>query len=592
MLSTDRDKLIAAVYSVGMSPEYYDESLETIDALVLTKMAEGAHNIQMHDRRVSEPNTAKSKHRIDPEILHHVRRSNDINDRIGRQNQERPRAELLLDTAPNPAFIFDSNENIVAMNDLAKNKNDNACHLKLAECCANIYVLEKVRKFVANRKNQKLLIEPGYINTEHNMNTCILVRKIDTDLKVRDDKQDRHSRELYFFTIINLGFDASKTDLFKETYGLTRAEVEVAVHLASGQQLPEIAADRGVKIQTIRNQIKEIKSKTHSRDVPSIVRLVCGFSAGVLTSSHLSTSVETNPQKTRPLSTHRHITLRDGRALHYLEQGDPEGVPVLMLHTIPHGAKLMPEASKSAMQMNLRIISPYRPGFAQSDACHVRGEARLDIVAADIHELLGKLNIVKVMIVGVGTGSIYALRFTSLYPNRVSHLFAVSRTPMWREEWISKVSRRQRLMIRLTRHTPQLLPLVMRATTAYIDRGHAKDLCRTTCGGSAADMLALENAEISGVMEKEVMEGVRQGYESHHCDIPLSLLDFSQEALRLKHRFYVLHGDDDKVVDIAESQAFVDFVPGTELEIVKGAGHLLIYSHWEHVLQAIKSKQK
>lgn len=590
MLNADRDKLIAAIYSVGMSPEYYDESLETIDALVLEQMTEDAQSMHAPDFEGSKLNKAEDNYRIDAEILHHVRRSNDINDRIGRQNPEKPRSELLLETAPNPAFIFDSDENIVAMNDLAKSNNGNRHHQKLAECCANAYVLEKIRKFVANSKNQKLLIEPGYINVEQNMNTCILVRKIDGDLKGRDDKKNGYLGALYFFTIVNLGFDTSKTNMFKETYGLTQAEVEVAVHLASGLQLLEIATNRGVKIQTIRNQVKVIKSKTQSRDVPSIVRLVCGFSAGILTSSHLSRTGKIETQKTTPLKLHQQITLRDGRALHYLEQGDPEGIPVLMLHTIPFGAELMQEASKAAMRLNLRIISPYRPGFNQSDTHHARGDDMLDVVAADIYELLVKLDIAKASIVGVGTGSTYALRFTSRHPNRVSHLFAVSRTPMWRDEWITKTSRRQRLMIRLTRYTPKLLPLMSRATMAYIDRGHAKDLCKTICGDSTADMLALQNSAISELMERETIAGLQQGCESQHRDIALSVKDYSHEALRLKHRFYVLHGDDDKVVDIAESQAFADFVPGTELEIVKGAGQLLIYSHWERVLQAVKKR--
>jgi len=73
-------------------------------------------------------------------------------------------------------------------------------------------------------------------------------------------------------------------------------------------------------------------------------------------------------------------------------------------------------------------------------------------------------------------------------------------------------------------------------------------------------------------------------------DTILTVTDFSQEANRLAHEFNILHGDDDKVIDIAQSRAFADLVPGTELEIVKGGGHLLIYSHWERVLQAIKKK--
>lgn len=239
-MDIDRDKLISAVYSAGMAPEYFDESLDTIDTLVFKKTAAFSGHSPVPDIDELSPKNDTNKPEIDPEILHHVQRSNEINDRLGRTEPEKSRTDLLLDTTPNPAFIFDQQENIVAMNDLAKNENANQECQKLAEYCTNTHILEKIRKFMAKATRQKLLIEPGYINAEQNENTCILVRKIDADLKVHPDKFYRQSRSLYFFTVVNLSFDPSRAELFKETYGLTGAEVAVAVHLASGMQLPEI----------------------------------------------------------------------------------------------------------------------------------------------------------------------------------------------------------------------------------------------------------------------------------------------------------------------------------------------------------------
>ncbi|PHR92687.1 MAG: hypothetical protein COA69_07610 [Robiginitomaculum sp.] len=581
-MNADRDKLITAVYSAGISPEYYHESLETIDTLVFANPAGDADNIIESGSGLPKSNNGKLNPSIDSEILHHIQRSSEIIDHLGRQKQGKSRAELLLDTAPNPAFIFDHAENIIAMNDMARNNGQKPCR-KLADCCTNIYVLEQIRTFVFKNKTQKLLIEPGYINAEGNVNTCILVRKMDENLNVPSDKTR------YFFTIVNLGFDQSKTGLFKETYELTQAEVDVAVHLASGLQVSEIAAARKAKIDTVRFQIKAIKRKTNSRDIPSIVRLVCGFSAGILTSSQLSPLEGIHGNQPTPLKIQKQITLRDGRNMSYLEQGDPDGAPVLLLHTIPYGAELIKGAAEAAKRMNLRIISPYRPGYGRSETQkNVKGDAYINLVCADMYELLGRLNITRVAIAGIAIGSVYGMRFAHLYPDRVSHLFAISRTPMWKDEWIAKTPRRQRLIMRLTKYTPQLLPLILRATMAYIDKGNGKDLFNISCADSAADILALKNPEISGLMEREFVEGLIPGYEAFHHEIVLGMKDYSQEALRLKHKFYILHGDDDKIFDVSQSQAFADYVPGTKLEIVKGAGHLLIYSHWEHILRAIK----
>ncbi len=595
-MSADRDKLIAAVYSVSMSPQYFDESLDTIDALLFANLAEDSESQLRPNGGVSGTINGQSQQNIDPEILHHVARANEIRDRLGRQQMgrqqtEQSRPKLLLATASNPAFIFDHGENIIAMNDLAKNSNGNAHYRTLADCCTNFDVLNRIRKFMASAKPHKLMVEPGYINAEQNINTCILVRKIDgiseSDVPIRG--QDL--QHLYFFTMVNLGFDNSKAELFKTAYGLTQAEVDVAIHLASGLQIPEIAEKRNTKIVTIRSQIKVIKSKTHSRDMVSLIRLVCGFSAGILTSSQLSQSGQADATKPTPLKTQKQITLTDGRSMSYLEQGDPTGMPVLMLHTIPYGAELLKQALETAKRMNLRIISPYRPGYGKSDALeNVGADECLNKVSADMCELLDSLDIAKAAIVGVAPGSIYAMRFARLHPDRVSHLFAVSRTPMWRDAWIAKTAKRQRLLLRLAIYTPKLVPFVLRAAMAYIDKGRVLDLFKTACADSAADMLALHNPQICSLIEKEFILGQRQGCDAQSRDTLLSVKDFSQEASRLQHKFHILHGDDDKVVDIAQSRAFADLIPGTELEIVKGAGHLLIYSHWEHIFQAIKKK--
>ncbi|PHR61274.1 MAG: hypothetical protein COA43_04670 [Robiginitomaculum sp.] len=561
-----------------MSPEFYYESLDAIDTLFFEQVSNVGDS------------TFNNKHNIDREILHHIRRSNEISDRLGRPKLDKSRAELLLETAPNPAFIFDQSENIVAMNDMARLAGFRSCQV-LSNCCTSEHVLMRIRDFVFRNDSQKLLIEPGYINAEKNINTCIFVRRTGKNSKPHGEKQDGHLRHQYFLTMVNLGFDQSKTELLKETYELTQAEVDVAVHLASGLQIPEIATKRNVKVETVRFQIKAIKRKTNSRDLSSIVRLVCGFSAGILTSSQLSTSGRENTEQAPQLKIQKQITLSDGRKMSYLEQGDPEGIPVLLLHTIPYGAELIKGAAEAAKRMNLRIISPYRPGYGRSETHKdAKGDAYINMVCTDMHELLGQLNIDQVAIAGIAIGPVYAMRFAHLYPDRVSHLFAISRTPMWKDEWIAKTPKRQRLFMRITRHTPQLLSLILKATMAYIDKGHAKHSFNVACADSTADMSALRNPEISSLMEKEFVEGLIPGVDAMHHEIVLGMKDYSQEALGLKHKFYVLHGDDDKVFNVSQSQAFVDYVPGTELEVVKGAGHLLIYSHWKYVLQAIKKK--
>ncbi|WP_176590106.1 helix-turn-helix transcriptional regulator [Sphingobium sp. EM0848] len=55
--------------------------------------------------------------------------------------------------------------------------------------------------------------------------------------------------------------DASLTDRIRALYGLTRAEAEVAQALCAGQGLEELSQERGVTLNTVRTQIKNIYVK-------------------------------------------------------------------------------------------------------------------------------------------------------------------------------------------------------------------------------------------------------------------------------------------------------------------------------------------
>jgi len=68
----------------------------------------------------------------------------------------------------------------------------------------------------------------------------------------------------------------SRADLaaLGEAFGLTLAEISVLALLGQGQSLAEIAATRGVEIDTVRGQCKLLLSKTRSRRQSDLVKLV------------------------------------------------------------------------------------------------------------------------------------------------------------------------------------------------------------------------------------------------------------------------------------------------------------------------------
>ncbi len=64
------------------------------------------------------------------------------------------------------------------------------------------------------------------------------------------------------------------TKLLKSLFSLTAAEIEVATHLRAGSTLAEIAAVRGVSLETTRSQVKSLLQKTNSRRQSGLILLL------------------------------------------------------------------------------------------------------------------------------------------------------------------------------------------------------------------------------------------------------------------------------------------------------------------------------
>ncbi len=116
------------------------------------------------------------------------------------------------------------------------------------------------------------------------------------------------------------------------------------------------------------------------------------------------------------------MTLADGRQLAWIECGDPYGLPVIFLHGTPDsrfGALIFNDLAKAA---GLRVISPDRPGYGQSD---FYADRRLDDWSADMRQLLDHLYIERVLVWGISGGGAYSCVMARDLPDRVSGVLSV-----------------------------------------------------------------------------------------------------------------------------------------------------------------------
>lgn len=67
-------------------------------------------------------------------------------------------------------------------------------------------------------------------------------------------------------------------DVAGSVFGLTKSEACLAVKLAAGLSLEEIAAERGISVKTARTQLKTVFSKTETHRQPELVALLMRLS--------------------------------------------------------------------------------------------------------------------------------------------------------------------------------------------------------------------------------------------------------------------------------------------------------------------------
>lgn len=567
-MSTDTHDLIAAIYAATLSPSDFHRVFDKLDSLLF----------------LGEDNALERNASLGEAALSHIDMARSIQERIGGARTQHQKLGAIVEAVPNPSYLISRTEAVVVANAMALAKYGPA-PASLRDLVAVGDVQKHLRDYLRRDVAGAPLAIAGQSDPSRKGQTSVLISRIDPEVTGGIE-------HMYLLSIIDFGFDDVVTELFRTAYGLTHAECQVAVLVASGLRLTDIAEERDVALDTVRTQIKTIKNKTSTRDLPALVRLLCGFSASVAAQNvRQMTDIKVNVSL--PMKVRRQILLRSGRQLDFLEQGAADGKPVLMFHNLPYGVELPAAAIKQAHAEGLRFIAPFRPGMGATDYVqHADLDQLLDKAADDCEELLRHRGVSSVVAISHAAGSPFALRFASRYPERVSRLIGVSQAPGWRPEFIGDLPQRQRFVVRLAKHFPQVLPVVAWSMIACLDSAYATEFVRHGCRDGRADSRAVENQEIVDLIAKGSVDALKRGVAGFCQECLIIQRSAVEEARRSPHKFHILHGDDDRIIPLAHSLAFVDDVPGSTMEIVKNAGQLLFFSHWRHVFDAITKERR
>jgi pimeloyl-ACP methyl ester carboxylesterase len=278
--------------------------------------------------------------------------------------------------------------------------------------------------------------------------------------------------------------------------------------------------------------------------------------------------------------------LPDGRALAYCEYGVPDGIPVFNFHGLPGSridTRIIGDVARSA---GLRLIATDRPGIGRSDP--VRGKRTYSGWAHDVASLADALGIERFSVVGYSCGGPYALAVAAALPERVDRVGLVSSVaPSEMPGYRKGLGPTDKAMTVLSRYMPWLARFFVGRAVKEARRRPDKfgeELDRDL--RAEPDRALLDRGLRAAVVEL-FRECTRNGPAGMVEDYAVWARPSGIRLDAIKAPTGLWHGDADSTVPIEHSRWLASKIPGAQLIVLPGAGHLHTPERWREMTAAL-----
>lgn len=392
--------------------------------------------------------------------------------------------------------------------------------------------------------------------------------------------------QFFLITCVDFKVTESAIPSICDMFGLSPSEGEIAMQLSNGIPVKGIAANRGTTLYTVRSQIKQLLSKSESRDIPDLVRKVSSLSSrynAVTQQSYRFAQGNLGDSSTRYFN----LILPDGRFMEFIEQGHPHGIPILQVHSVTSSIKLTNDAIRQAVLGGWRFITLSRAGYGNSSPNpQPTAEATVDAAVEDYIFLLDYLGIQDILVLS-GWAGCFSQRLAVQHPGRVRGIVQTGCVPVWERNHLRYMKPRHRIILKTSLHAPAAAPYMLKVAKALIDSGKERHFVEDIEKNSDVDISALKgDAHLFDIITEGHKRNLKQGTEAFIGDLKTIHTDWLADTKKLTVPIIVLRGSENYDKPDSAYQKFKKAAPHAEIRTIKGAGVYLYLTHFSSVLQA------
>ncbi|KAL4427749.1 hypothetical protein ABPG75_001838 [Micractinium tetrahymenae] len=284
----------------------------------------------------------------------------------------------------------------------------------------------------------------------------------------------------------------------------------------------------------------------------------------------------------------RHVVLHDGRRLAFACLGAPLATAKLKCiyyHGVPASLVEAEPLAAAAAPLGIAIVVFDRPGMGGSSphpAMSVRS------VVADAAALMSELGLAAAVQVGESGGAPYAAAFAALHPERTQQLLLLAGLGPTHGREHARLRRALNSMDRLSMHGKKLgFPWTINSFVKMA-ADHIPRVVKAGAGGSLgpADARYLRgNSAAKDWLLRFMQRAYQHGVRGVLADYRVLGHDWRVDLQAVRCRTALWHGSADKIVPPSHSAWFHTTIPGSELTVVEGEGHIsLVGRHAQAIL--------